>query len=147
MNFISVEKLYNFLKYIFHTQALPSDLSIILVLINKQDDLGNTVLHYAAQNGGEEFTAFLLNCLELCNGKFLANKQGQTPLHIAASCNYVPALKLFLAKKIELEGGLQEFLYCDPDHQDNESYTAYGYANANDCQGALQVLEEHRIFE
>ena len=51
----------------------------VVLITDKQDDSGNTAMHYAARyRDNAKFIAILLKYKPNCNIK---NKQGRTPLH------------------------------------------------------------------
>ena len=58
------------------------------VLINVQDEDGNTPLHLACRRGKQNMVSLLLKASLSNNNLLITNKKGQTPLHLAAASGH-----------------------------------------------------------
>ena len=58
------------------------------VLINVQDEDGNTPLHVACQHGKQNSVSLLLKASLSYNNLLITNKKGQTPLHLAVASGH-----------------------------------------------------------
>ena len=90
-----------------HLAVIRGSMSIIELLIThgadiaRIDDIGQTCLHLCSELGYEQILAFLLDH----GGDFLleqADRDGNTPLHIASLFGYLPCVKLMLETAAEV---------------------------------------------
>lgn len=97
-----IEK-YIFKRFIFnnklelHKNVENTDISFF---VNKIDEDGNTLLHYACMYS--KFYALVAKCLELKFDINLQNKNGKTPMHLACSHNYKKIINELLINNVDL---------------------------------------------
>ena len=67
------------------------------VLINVQDEDGNTPLHVACQRGKQNMVSLLIKASLSNNNLLITNKKGQTPLHLAAASGHKDTAEALLS--------------------------------------------------
>ena len=81
-----------------HLACKKNQLSLIIKLIEKgaytqqQDSLGNTALHYAAEQGNEEMIQALVLQAHQTPTSMFRNKEGLTPFHVACKRGHLTAV-------------------------------------------------------
>jgi ankyrin repeat protein len=118
-----------------------------------RDDIGNTILHLAADRGDDDFVFFIIETWKKINSK---NEKGWTALHYACSRGHESIVKTLIdagAKATIAEGGITPLhLACYNNHSDIAIYLiCQSDVDVGHCDDsgmcALDIAESNRLID
>ena len=148
-----------------HIAARTQNLALVHILLQNQqcnpnlvDRDGNTALHIAVENGNLDITNLLLNInrhsnsvenaledvtsIKRCN-PYIANKSGDTILHVAATAGNTELCKLVLDKHKSDQFKASQFQFCSPCIPNNSGITPLHVAAEMDDVHLSELLLSH----